>query len=218
MNFLIDKFYKFLRIDIYFIPSVVFLLIITAIFLSKIEEKQKNRYFSMAILLLIIVFIARSFLLTTIQYLIWSQHPLSKYLLPPYQKIDYFIGYAFHSFWQDFFFRLLTTFFTFILISVLNFSFHRDIFYDDEKFLMFYISLAFFFPYNLIVIFTGFLMLLLVWIINLIKNLKLRQKDLQEILSSRVSFRNYWLILIWLFFLTEPLFLTEYSFLKFRPF
>lgn len=223
MELLIDKFYKFLRLDIYFIPSVVFLLIITTIFISKVEEKRKNKYFFIAILLLIAVFISRSIFFTRSQYLIWSQHPISRYLLPPYQKIDYFIGYAFSHFWQDFFFRLLATFFTFILISVLNFSLRRDVFYDDEKFLMFYITLAFFFPYNLLIIFTGFLMLLLVWVVNLIKDFyfppsEKKAEKLQEILGKRISFRNYWLILAWLFLLIEPFFLTEYNFLKIRAF
>lgn len=223
MEFFIDKFYKFLRLDIYFLPSVFFLLVITTIFVSKIEEKQKSKYFLIAILLLLTVFIAKSTFLTVVQYLIWSQHPLSKYLLPPYQKIDYFIGYAFSRFWQDFFFRLLAALFTFILILVLNFSLRRDVFYDDEKFLMFYITLAFFFPYSLIIIFIGFLMLLLVWIVNLIKDFYFfspdkKAKKLQEILSKRISFRNYWLVLTWLFLLIEPFFLTEYNFLKIRPF
>lgn len=219
INFLIEKFYKFLRLDIYFIPSVIFLLVITTIFLFKVDEKKKNKYFLVALLSLITVFIAKSIFLTIAQYSIWSQHPLSKYLLPPYQKIDYFISYAFYSFWQDLFFRLLATFFAFILISVLNLIFNRDIFYDDEKFLMFYITLAFFFPYNLIIIFIGFLMLFLGWVINLINFFFFFSTEkLHKILNNKISFRNYWLILIWLFLLIEPFFLTEYNFLKFRPF
>lgn len=223
MSFIIDKFYRFLRLDIYFIPTTIFLMIITAIFISKAEEKQKNKYFFITFLLLLVVFISKSILLTKAQYLIWSQHPISKYLLPPYQKIDYFIGYAFHRFWQDLFFRLLATFLTLILISVLNFSLHRDVFYEDEKFLMFYITLAFFFPYNLLIIIIGFSMLLLVRLIDLMKTFYFfssdkRDEKLQEILSKRISFRNYWLVLIWLCLLIEPFFLTEYNFLKFRPF
>jgi hypothetical protein len=213
MNFLGNKFYKFLTLDIYFFISFISLIIATVIFFMPIGEKKKARIFFIFFLGLIAVFSFKSYVLTKMQYLIWLNHPISKYLVYPYASSnDYFRTYVFFHFWRDLVFRLLGALVIGLTIIFINFLFKRDIFYDDEKIMMIYIALLFFFPYNLVIIFLGFFMLLLSWIIKLFVSSR------KEVFQERLSFRNYWLILVWVCFLLQPFFLTNYDFLKYRPF
>lgn len=213
MNFLISKFYKFLALDNYFFISFFSLIIATIIFLLKINERKKTKIFMFFLIGVVVLFCIKSYFLTKMQYLVWLNHPISKYLVPPYaSSSEYFRDYVFFHFWRDLVFRLLAGLLIWLTIIFINFLFKRDIFYDDEKILMIYIALIFFFPYNLMIIFMGFFMLLLNWIIKLFFFRKI------EILKERLSFRNYWLILVWFWFLIQPFFLTNYNFLKYRPF
>lgn len=204
-----NKIFHFLNYDIYFPLSFIFLIILSLIFFSKKEETKKLKGFLFLGLLIIIVFLIWSLGLTLIQYSIWGNHPISKYLLPPYQKIDYFLNYSFIHFWHDLLWRIITALFVYLFLIFLNFVFQRDIFYEEEKILLPLLSFFYFFPYNLIFVFSGFFVLLLIIMIKILRS--------KENLQRYFSFKNYWLFLAWFFFILGPLFLTNYEFLKYKP-
>lgn len=214
MDIIRDKFINFSFFDIYFFISFISLAIVSLIFYSKIGENIKTSILLFLIFFLIEIFIIKSIFLTIAQYLIWLNHPLSKYLVPPYaNSIYYFLDYAMSRFWLDLFFRLIGVLVVISIIFAINFILKREIFYEDEKLLMSYITLIFFFPYNLVIIFLGFVTLLFSWLIKIIFCSKKF-----ELTEERLSFRNYWLVVAWLCFLLQPFVLVNYSFLKYRPF
>jgi hypothetical protein len=202
-----NLFLQFLRYDSYFLISFFFLLLTTIFYFSKIEESKKIKIYLILFYLAIFFFIFWSLFLSFAQYFIWENHPFSKYLLPPYQKIDYYISYAYFHFWRDFIFRLIGILIIVLLMNFLNFAFHRDIFYDDEKILVPYLSLFFRFPYNALFLFIGFFALFLIILIS----------HFPFLTSNRYSFRKYWLYLALILFLLQPFILSNYKFLKYTP-
>lgn len=205
----LTKIFQFLQYDIYFPLSFVFLIILSLIYFTKIEEVRKAKIFLLIFILVLVSFILWSISLTFLQYQLWRQNPISQYLLPPYQKISYFLNYVYFHFWRDFFYRLLGSFFAFFFLNFLNFVFKRDIFYEEEKILIPLLALFYFFPYNLLLIYLGFFMLLLIIMVNFFR------KEIHP--QERFSFKNYWLFLAWFFFFSSPIFLTNYKFLQFKP-
>lgn len=204
-----SKVIQFINLDKYFFLSLIFLIILTILFLKNNDENKRKKYFLFCFLFTIVIFIIWSSFLTISQFILWKNNSFSKYLLPPYQSIAYFLGYSYFHFWRDFFFRLLGIVFVFILMKGLNFTFKRDIFYDDENILIPYLSSFFFFPVNIFFIFGGFFVLLLkLVILGILKRINL---------EDRYSFRNYWLLLAWLIFLSQPLILINYEILKYKP-
>jgi len=197
---------KMLKYDNYFLISLASLVLISIVYFLKIEEKKKVKTYLVLFLLSVLLFIFWSVFLSYQQYLLWQSHSVSKYLLPPYQKIDYFLNYAYFHFWRDFVYRLIGVGFIFLFMNFLNFIFRRDIFYDDEKILIPYFSLFYFFPYNMFFIFLGFLVLLL--------NILITRKGLT---AQRFSFQRYWLHLAWLVFVLQSILSNNYEFLKYKP-
>ena len=208
-QFYFNKVFQFLNHDIYFPLSLIFLVILTKIYFSKTEEEKKAKSYFLILILVLVFFILWSAFLSTVQYFLWKNHPISKYLLPPYQEIDYFLNYAYFRFWRDFFYRILGILFILLFFKFLNFSFKRDIFYKDEKNLIPILSIFFFFPYNILFMVLGFFMLLL------ITTMKIYRKKTD--LNKYFSFRNYWLALAWVLFLIAPVVLSNYKFLQFKP-
>lgn len=204
-----NKVYQFLKYDIYLPFSFIFLIFLTFLYLLKINEKKKNKIYFFLLVLVFITFSLWSLFLSWKQYLLWEQHPVSKYLLPPYQNINYFLEYSYFRFWRDFFYRVLGVFLIFLFFRFLNLIFRRDIFYDDEKIIVLFFGLFFFFPYNLLIIFLSFLILLIIIAIKVFKD--------RKNLNNYFDFRRYWLLLAWFVFLIQPLLLSQYRFLKFKP-
>jgi hypothetical protein len=207
--------FQYLQYDNYFWIALFFLILTTIFYFSKISEEKKNKIYLILFYLAIFVFTFWSLFLSLAQYLIWKNHQFSKYLLPPYQKIDYYLSYAYFHFWRDFIFRLIGILVTILLMNFLNFVFRRDIFYNDEKILVPYLSLFFRFPYNALFLFIGFLVLFLLIAIKTI-TINLRTSDVRRS-QDRESFKQYWLYLALILFLLQPLVLSNYEFLKYTP-
>jgi hypothetical protein len=194
--------FQYLKYDQYFIISACVLLFTFIIYFLKIDEKRKiNFYYYLFLIAIFSNFIFSIFLGYNL-YLLWKDHPLSKYLV---QNKDYFFGYIYFHFFRDLIFRLIGILIVIFLMIFLNFVFKRDIFYDEEKILIPFLSLLFHFPYNALFIVLGFVFLFLgILIFNLSK-------------SERFSFKNYWIFLALILFLLQPLFLSNYEFLKYTP-
>jgi len=208
-----EKFLQYLQYDYYFLISSLFLLFIIIFYFLKISEDKKNKIYLTLFYLTILIFIIWSLFLSYKQYLIWKNHAFSKYLLPPYQKIDYYINYAYFHFWRDFIFRLTGVLIIILLMKFINFVFRRDIFYDDEKILIPYFALFFKFPYNIFFFYIG---LFTLFLIIFIKNITFSFSQ-HSYSTLRFSFRSYWPYLAILFYILQPLILSNYEFLKYTP-
>jgi hypothetical protein len=202
-----NLFLQYLQYDNYFWIAFFFLFLTSIFYFSKISEEKKNKIYLILFYLTIFFFILWSLFLSLAQYLIWKNNQFSKYLLPPYQKIDYYLSYAYFHFWRDFIYRLIGVLIIMLLMNFLNFVFRRDIFYDDEKILVPYLSLFFRFPYNALFLLIGFFALFLIILIF----------NFPSITSYRYSFRQYWLYLALILFLLQPFILSNYEFLKYTP-
>lgn len=163
----------------------------------------------------ILVFILWSGFLSYKQYLVWKDHPLSKYLLPPYQEINYYLNYAYFHFWRDFFYRLIGVLIIFLLMKFISFVFKRDVFYEEEKIFVPYLSLFFFFPYNLMFFFLGLFMLNLIIVISAFRGQGSGVKF--QVSETRFSFKDYWIWLAWLILILAPLIFNNYKFLQYKP-
>jgi hypothetical protein len=202
-----NLFLQYLQYDNYFWIAFLFLFLTFIFYFSKTSEEKKNKIYLILFYLTIFFFILWSLFLSLAQYFIWKNHQFSKYLLPPYQKIDYYLSYAYFHFWRDFIFRLIGVLIIVLLMNFLNFVFRRDIFYDDEKILVPYLSLFFRFPYNALFLLIGFFALFLIILIS----------HFPSLTSNRYSFRQYWLYLALILFFIQPFILSNYKFLKYTP-
>ncbi len=179
-----NLFLQYLQYDNYFWIAFLFLFLTFIFYFSKTSEEKKNKIYLILFYLTILFFTLWSLFLSLAQYFIWKNHYFSKYLLPPYQKIDYYLSYAYFHFWRDFIFRLIGVLIIVLLMNFLNFVFRRDIFYDDEKILVPYLSLFFRFPYNALFLLIGFFALFLIILISHLPSLTSNRYSLDNIGST----------------------------------
>lgn len=123
-----------------------------------------------------------------LQYKIWEYHPLSKFLLPPYQPISYFLSYAYYHFYKEAIWRFLGAFFVFLIIYFLNKIFKEGVFYYDEYYIIPILTSFIDFPLNFFLLVSG---LLIIFLWHLIRTIIKKEGGLSE----KISLRNYWVFL-----------------------
>ena len=69
------------------------------------------------------------------QYQVWSQNELSKFLLPPYQPIAYFLGYSFTHFFKNYLISLVIALLFLSAAVFLNKKFPEKFFEKEEPYL-----------------------------------------------------------------------------------
>lgn len=69
------------------------------------------------------------------QYFFWKENPVSKFLLPPHQGIDYFISYSFFNFFLQPLISLFAAVLGFFSIKILNQNFQNRFFEPIEYYL-----------------------------------------------------------------------------------
>ncbi|MER3406867.1 MAG: hypothetical protein C4278_00320 [Patescibacteria group bacterium] len=196
---MINYFIKGSQFDIYFLFSLLFSTISLSLFFIIKEDKREKIFKLILFFLLIFYFLYSSFLLI-IQYYVWKNSPFSKYLLPPYLPITYFLSYSLFMFFRDFFFRIIGLFLIILIANLIIFILKRDPFYEDEKPIIYLCSMLLSFPYNFFFIFLSFFILLLMGILS-------------WKIKEYISFRNFWLILINLLLILEPFVFSNFTFL-----
>ncbi|MER3581582.1 MAG: hypothetical protein C4347_01910 [Patescibacteria group bacterium] len=196
---MINYFIKGSQFDIYFLFSLLFSTISLSLFFIIKEDKREKIFKLILFFLLIFYFLYSSFLLI-IQYYVWKNSPFSKYLLPPYLPITYFLSYSLFMFFRDFFFRIIGLFLIILIANLIIFILKRDPFYEDEKPIIYLCSMLLSFPYNFFFIFLSFFILLLMGILS-------------WKVKEYISFRNFWLILINLLLILEPFIFSNFTFL-----
>ena len=98
-------------IEVLFQPwvvSVVFLLLLlVCIFFFFFQKGKRDHVFKVLIASAIAFRLLYACFLTWGQYYAWSHDPISQYLLPPHQSINYFLFYAFSRFFLNFLISLV---------------------------------------------------------------------------------------------------------------
>lgn len=69
---------------------------------------------------------------TRAQFLLWLGNDLSKYLIPPYSSINYFLKYSLYHFWLSYIVSLIIGLIFFFLASYYNKK-HGNIFFEKEE-------------------------------------------------------------------------------------
>lgn len=75
------------------------------------------------------------FYFTFNQYQAWLGDPLTKFLLPPYQDINYFVLYSFIHFFAPYLISLIAGLLLFFIMRVLNKKFEERFFEKEEPYL-----------------------------------------------------------------------------------
>ena len=70
-------------------------------------EPPQVKVFKYIFIISIFIVFAAVFYQSFEQYRVWSQNELSKFLLPPYQSIAYFLGYSFTHFFKNYLISLV---------------------------------------------------------------------------------------------------------------
>ncbi|MEE8131887.1 MAG: hypothetical protein V3T98_02475 [Candidatus Paceibacterota bacterium] len=87
----------------------------------------KSIFISSVVLVFLLLFYT-----TWQQFEVWSQNEFSKFLLPPYQALDYFIFYSFFKFFAPYLISLFVALVFLFTAKFLNKKYQERFFYSEE--------------------------------------------------------------------------------------
>ncbi len=99
------------------------------------SENSKRRFLKIIFSLSILVVLGALTYLSYRQYLDWSKNDLSRYLLPPYQSISYFIFYVGARFFSPYLISLTAAFLFIFAAKKYNKKYEERFFYPEEYYL-----------------------------------------------------------------------------------
>ncbi|MCS7184068.1 MAG: hypothetical protein NZ866_01830 [Patescibacteria group bacterium] len=167
----------------YFSLFICLILIFINLFFQKIKIN-----FSLIIILILSFLFLQALIISYLQYLAFSAHPISKFLLPPYQPLsEYFLNYVIYHYFKESIFRISGGILNLIFVILLNFIFKATLFYKEEYYLIFIGSILVSFPLNIAILPLG---LFLILIIHLKRFLIAKNS-----LFNKISLKNYWLLI-----------------------
>ncbi len=146
----------------WWLPAVFFTLIIFFAFLVYFCRKKRlsvAKDFQKLILIVIIFRFCYAGFLTFLQYDFWLQNDFSRFLLPPYQSIEYFLSYSFSHFWLKVLLSVISASVFFIFLYLLK-KYRSGLFEEGEIELGFLLSLVSGWPYFLVFVPLVFVFLL----------------------------------------------------------
>lgn len=123
----IDSFVKFL--------PVCYLLIAAGLIFGLFKSKNLIRP---AVIVVLALEVIKAGLLVFGTYYFWSHNAVSKLLLPPHQKISYFISYTSYRFVLPFLFALGAALLFYFLAKIISRFLNERLFYSDEPLFIFY--------------------------------------------------------------------------------
>jgi len=119
----------------FFISLGILIVILGAqVFLRSfgVDWLKISKYFFRAVIVLIFVFL---FFQTYAQYQLWLKNDISKYLLPPYTGINYFIFYAFTRFFAPYLMSLIVAILFLLAAKIINKKYEERFFCPEEYYL-----------------------------------------------------------------------------------
>ena len=109
--------------------SLFFLLIAQGfIFLKKREVRRVKKYFFFVVSAFFLFLVYLSYL----QYQLWINDDLAKFLLPPYQEFSYFLFYSFMRFFSPFLISFLASLLFIFLLRFFNKKYQERFFFEEE--------------------------------------------------------------------------------------
>jgi hypothetical protein len=195
--------FYFILFYFYYIVSFLVCLFLLIAWLKKININYFN-----VILLLFIVFFVYGLTLSYFQFLSFKNHPISQFLLPPYQSIFWFLSYIFNHYFKIFFFRIIGGLVNLFLVYFINLIFKNTIFYKEEYKIIFMTSLMIDFPLNLLLILFVFFFVFLNHILYFFR-LKSFNKD------KKISTKTFWLPIVFLFIIINIYIIKNLDYFKF---
>lgn len=118
----------------FFISSAILIVFLGAqIFLRTpaLNWRRFSKYFFASAIILVFIF---SFFQSYQQYQFWLKNDVSKYLLPPYQNISYFIFYALARFFAPYLISLVVSLIFLFSANILNKKCQERFFYPEEAY------------------------------------------------------------------------------------
>ena len=130
MNWLINFLFSILR------PALG-LIILAGLLINWVLKRKlvQEKILKIVFFSFVGVVIVRSFILTFLNYWLWSQQLITQWLLPPHSPISYFLKYSWQHYWFE---SLMTIFLAFIVfwgIYLFNRKFEENLFYNEERYL-----------------------------------------------------------------------------------
>lgn len=101
------------------------------------------------------------------QYYLWRNNSMSKLLLPPYQKINYFFGYINYHFILPILIPIVVAIVLFFVIKLINKVFQDRFFYNDEPLLAFYGIILVGHPFWIVLVFSVLVLGFLIYLLGL---------------------------------------------------
>ena len=180
----------------YFYLSVLILILGAQIFLRSFRsERSRIVWISKAKLTFWLVFISQilhSGYNITNQYLIWQSDEATKFLLPPYQPVSYFLFYGLGRIISPLIISIAIAFIFLFLASYLNRRFGERFFYHDEPYLTAIAILIVSHPLLIIYLASILITALLGTIVKKISS-KRAVSSQQSAVSSRFSLYYFWI-------------------------
>lgn len=125
-------------------------------------------------------------LLTLLQYFVWFNSGFSRFFLPPYTSIDYFIRYIFNHFWLADILTIFTAALLYLFLRLCR-KYKEQVISLADINIIFLVCLLLAWPKLLIFIPLFFILALLDIAINLII---FKNRTLFKIISDKISFKN----------------------------
>jgi len=126
----IDSFVKFLPVG--------YLAIAAGLIWELFIRKNPKNLIRPAVIVVLALEVVKAGLLVFGTYYLWSHNAVSKLLLPPQQKISYFVSYVSYRFVLPFLFALGAALLFFFFAKIINRFFKERLFYADEPLFIFY--------------------------------------------------------------------------------
>ena len=151
-----------------FVFFVFLLSLIILMFSLKRDSKKLLRASFLIYLFGILTLFGVAIFKVIYQYLLWKNHPVSKFLLPPYQSFDYFFSYSFFHFLKVPLYNFFSSIFLLALLKIFNKIFNKRLFFEEEIFFAGLTMLVVEFPINLFLL---ALIIILGILISLVKRI-----------------------------------------------
>jgi hypothetical protein len=107
-------------------------LLIYWILKKKLPKKKILKFFFFSFISVIVL---RSCILSSLNWWLWSQQLITRWLLPPYAPVSYILKYSWQHYWLEPIISILIAFIVFLGIYLFNKKFEGNLFYKEERYL-----------------------------------------------------------------------------------
>lgn len=115
--------------------SLIILILVLVLQITRFAKQSGLFGFKYIFIISIFIIFGLLFEQSFQQYQVWSQNEISKFLLPPYQTLNYFVFYVFTRFFVQYLISLATAIIFLIVAKTLNKKYEERFFKPEEFYL-----------------------------------------------------------------------------------